>query len=97
MSQLVNKKQLKPSLIFESAETSYVQYIYSGNLLTDVITWKDNTLVQKVQEENYSYLSNRVSIITTKQYDRTGVLIETLTEVLSYTGNNVTINNKILS
>jgi hypothetical protein len=40
----------------------------------------------------YTYAGNKVTQIVTKQYNAAGVLIvgETMTEVIAYTGNQVT-------
>jgi hypothetical protein len=96
-NSLLRKKQLKPSLFFNNAETSFVEYLYSGNFITDIITWTDNLKTQKIQEESFTYANNKVVTIITKQYDRTGVLVETLTETLTYVGNNISTNDKVLT
>jgi hypothetical protein len=96
-NSLLRKKQLKPSLFFNNAETSFVEYLYSGVNLTDMIIWTDNTKVQKIFEENYTYVSSRVNTVTTKQYDRTGVLIETLTTSLTYSGSKLISEDRVLT
>lgn len=97
MADLLKKKQLKPSLFFNSNETSFVEYIYSGSNVTDIIIWTDNTKVQKIYEENYTYLSGKVDTITTKQYDRLGALVETLTSTLTYTGSKLISEDRVLT
>jgi len=96
MAGLLQKKQLQPSLFFNNAETSFVEYIYSGNFITDINTWTDNLKTQKIQEEIYTYLGNKVDTITTKQYNRVGILVETLIETLTYSGNKIDIIDRIL-
>jgi hypothetical protein len=94
---LLRKKQLKPSLFFNNDETSFVEYIYSGSNLTDMIIWTDNTKMQKIFEESYTYLSGRVATITAKQYDRAGLLVETLTSALTYSGTKLISEDRVLT
>ena len=94
---LIQPPQLQPALFFNNAETSFVEYIYSGAFISDIITWTDNLKTQKIQEESYTYISNRPATIITKQYDRDGNLVETLTETLTYIGNNISTIDRILT
>jgi len=78
-------------LVHEIAETSFDEFSYTGNRVDDIITWTTVSKTQKIREQLFTYIGNQVSVITTKQYDGTGVLIvgETLTETFAYTGNQV--------
>lgn len=84
-------------LVHNIAETSYIEYVYSGNIVTDIITWTDSGKTIKVREENYTYSSGKVTTIITKQYDELGSLAETLTETLNYTAGKLTSEDLVLA
>lgn len=78
------------TLVHDLAEDAFVQFIYSGNKLTDEIYWTDNTMVLKIRETQFTYIGNKVDQEVVKQYDGSGTLVETLTRDYTYTGNQVT-------
>jgi len=79
-------------LVHNIAETSFDEFLYTGARVDSAITWTTPAKTQKIREELYTYTGNKVTTIVTKQYDGAGVLIvgETMTEVLVYSGNQVT-------
>jgi len=44
----------------------------------------------KIREEQYSYVSGKVSQVITTQYDGVGAVKMTMTENYTYSGSNVT-------
>ena len=84
-------------LVHRIAETSFEEITRSGNLVTDVIVWVDNSKLVKIRETNITYTGNQATTVVTKQYDGLGVLVETLTETLSYTGNNLDDIDRVLT
>lgn len=76
-------------LVHNVAEDSYEEYTYSGNQVTSIVVWEDNTKAKKIREELFTYSGNKVTQIVTKHYDSGGSLVETLTEDFTYSGNKV--------
>ena len=70
-------------------ETSYEEYVYTGNRVDDIIIWTNNTKTTKIREINFTYSGSLVTTIVTKQYDGGGTLVDTITETLNYTGNKL--------
>lgn len=77
------------TLTHDIVETSFEEYLYSGNKVTDIIIWTDNGKTQKVRESSFTYTGSKVTTIVLKQYDGAGALKDTVTETLSYTGNQL--------
>ena len=75
-------------LVHGIAETSFDEYVYTGNRVDAIITWTDNGKTVKIREELFAYTGNKVDTITTKHYDGAGALItgETMVETFSFTG-----------
>lgn len=82
---------------FNVAQNSYTQYIKSGGRLTDIIIWTNVGMAQKIRQETYTYANNRPATITTTQYDYLGALVETYTETLVYSGDNLSTVTGVLS
>ena len=76
-------------LVHGIAETSFDEVIRTGNQVTDVITWTSNLKTLKIRESTFTYTGNQVTTVVTKQYDGAGVVVETITETIAYTGNQV--------
>jgi hypothetical protein len=80
-------------LVHDIAETSYTEVTYTSNRPTDIIIWTSVAKATKIRECNLTYTGGLVTTAVTKQYDGSGVLVETLTSTPSYTGgiiNNIT-------
>jgi hypothetical protein len=86
-------------LVHEIAETSFDEFNYTGNQVDDIITWTTAGKTQKIREQLFTYSSNKISVIVTKQYDGAGVLIvgETLTETFAYSGSKVASITRVLT
>jgi hypothetical protein len=86
-------------LVHEIAETSFDEFNYTGNQVDDIITWTTAGKTQKIREQIFTYSSNKISVIVTKQYDGVGVLIvgETLTETFAYSGSKVASITRVLT
>ena len=86
-------------LVHEISETSYDQYVYTGNRVDAIVTWTTALMVTKIREQIFTYTGNLVSTVVTKQYDGLGVILtgETMTETFAYTGNKVTSVTRTLA
>lgn len=73
-------------LVHEIAEDSFDQIIRTGLLVSDIITWTDNTLTTKIREQNIVYTGFLPTQITYTQYDGAGVAVEIVVETIAYTG-----------
>lgn len=70
-------------------ETSYDEFTYSGNQLTNLTVWTSAAKTLKIREEQYTYSGNQVTTYVEIQYDGAGVEKERNTESYSYSGNKV--------
>jgi hypothetical protein len=86
-------------LVHAIAETSFEEYIYTGNRVDAIIIWTNSGKTQKVREENFTYTGSKVTSVVTKQYDGAGALVtgETMTETYSYSGNKVADVDRVMS
>lgn len=84
-------------LVHNIAETSYEQFTYSGNRVTNAIIWTDSGMTTKIREEQFTYSGNKVATAITIQYDGAGSAVETLTETYSYSGNKVINIDRVLT
>jgi hypothetical protein len=75
-------------LVHEIAESSVTEYEYTGARVDAIRIYTDAGKLTKIREQEFTYVGNKATQITTKQY-AAGVLVETLTEDLAYTGSNV--------
>jgi|CXWL01.1.fsa_nt_gi hypothetical protein len=62
----------------------YEEVVYSGNKTTNVTIWTDNTKVQKIREQAFSYSGNNITQVITSYYDGAGVVSKTMTEIIVY-------------
>jgi hypothetical protein len=77
-------------LVHNIAETSYEEYTYSGQKVTNLTVWTSTEKVTKIREEQFTYTGNNATTIVTIQYDALGIATETLTENINYSGNRAT-------
>ena len=84
-------------LVHGVAEDGYEEYSYTGNQLTAAVVWTDDGMTVKIREELFAYTTGRLSQVVTKQYDAGGLLVETLTEDYTYTGNKLTVIDRVLT
>lgn len=76
-------------LVHDIAEDSYTEVERTGNQVDAVRTYTSVAKTTKIREEDYTYTGNKITQVVTKQYDGAGVLAETYTEVIAYTGQQV--------
>lgn len=76
-------------LVHRLSENCYVEYVKSGNQVTDVITWDSISKTKKIREENYVYSGALLDYYSIKQYDSNGQLSTTETHTLVYSGTTV--------
>ena len=76
-------------LVHPIAENSYTEIERTGSRVDAIRTYTSAAKTLKIREQEFTYTGNQVTTITTKQYDGAGVLVETYTETLSYTGAQV--------
>lgn len=89
--------RLLDQLVHNIAETSYVEVIRSGGNVTDIITWASSAKLLKIRECNITRTSGKVSQVVIKQYDGSGIVVETLTKIIARTGGSVTSIDVVLS
>lgn len=78
-------------LVHDVAENSFVEYIRTGNKVTAVNTWTSNAKTARIRKVDFTYTGNKVTGIVTRQYGPDGTtVLETLTETLVYSGNDLT-------
>lgn len=61
----------------------------SGNDITDIVVWTDNSKTTKIRETNITRSGGKVSQVVEKQYDGSGVLVQTLTSSITRTSGRV--------
>ena len=70
-------------------ETSFDEYIYTGNVVTNIIVWTSAAKTLKIREEQLTYSGNKVTQVVMIQYDGAGVEKERNTEAFVYSGVKV--------
>lgn len=85
-------------LVHLIAENAYVEYIRTGNKVTQVITWTSVLKIAKIRQVDITYTGNKATLIVTRQYAPNGsTVVETLTETLVYSGNDLTDTTAVLT
>lgn len=82
-------------LVHNIAETCYVEINKSGGKTNSIIYWDSISKLKKIREELISYSGNFISQNIIKQYNSSGILVETFTE--SYTRDNNSFITSITS
>lgn len=70
-------------------QDSYDEVTRSGGKTTQVVTWESSSKVRKIREELITRVNGHISQLVTKNYDGSGALHETLTEVFTRTSDRV--------
>lgn len=83
-------------LVHDVAENSYTEVEETAGKTTAVRTYTDSGKTEKIREEEYTYTAGKVTTIVTKQY-AVGVLAETYTETVTYSGAKVSNITGVLS
>lgn len=77
------------SLVHELSETSYGEVTRDGGgKITDWVVWTSAAKITKVRELNLTRALNRLATFTWKHYNGSGVLVQTLTGVITRDGQN---------
>lgn len=84
-------------LVHEVSEDSFTEYEYTGNRVDAIRIYTNSGKTTKIRESEFTYTANKVTQIVTKQYDGSGILAETYTETITYSGNLVTDVSGVLS
>lgn len=78
------------TLVHDIDETSYDEVTYgSGGRVVSYVVWETAAKLKKIREEQYTYVSGKVSQVVTFQYDGAGVVKMTMTEAYAYSGGKV--------
>lgn len=85
------------SLVHNLSETCYIELTRDGSSRAqDEIVWTNNTKTTKIREMNITRdVNGKVSQIVCKQYDASGALIQTLTEVITRDGQGRYLSSAI--
>ena len=70
-------------------ETSYYEPTYSSGLLRQEGWWDDALKTTPIRVISYSYTGPRITTEEQKQYDGSGVLVETMTGTYTYSGARI--------
>ena len=84
-------------LVHHVAESSFDEYIYNGSQLVSLTTWADGTKTRKIRESLFTYNGGRLQQVVTTQHDGSGAVVETLTEIFTYTVARVTSIDRVLT
>jgi hypothetical protein len=76
-------------LTHEIDESSYDEVTRVGGKVISVTVWDGPSKLHKIREVLVTRVSGKVSQLATKQYDSSGALKETLTEVFSRVGGKI--------
>lgn len=77
-------------LVHNLAESSYSELTYSGDKVTQLTVWQSSSKNTKVRQLEVKYNGDKVSQTMLRQYDGSGVEVETLTEDYTYSGDQIT-------
>jgi len=84
------KHELVDSLVHQLAESTYTEVTRSAGQISNITVWTDVGKTTKVRETLITRSGGQVSQVVEKQYDGTGVLVQTLTHDITRTGGLVT-------
>lgn len=89
--------RLLDQLVHEIAETCYYETTYSGWRLTQEGWWTDSSKTTPIRVIDYTYSGPRISTEVRRQYDGSGILVETLTLTYVYSGWRVDHIDEVLT
>lgn len=78
------------SLVHDLAETCYTEISRTSGRVASITVWTSPAKLIKVREAILTRTSGLVSQVVENQYDGAGVLVQTLTHVITRTGGSVT-------
>ena len=77
------------TLVHFLARDGYSDITYTGNKLTNYTVYRNPSKTIKDRQYVISYTGYKVQQVVVTQYDNIGVLLNTLTETYSYSGNRI--------
>ena len=83
-----NVHRAEDQLVHDIAEASFTEYERTGSRVDAIRVYTSVAKTTKIREQDFTYAGTKVTTIITKQY-AAGVLAETYTETLAYTGQQV--------
>lgn len=78
------------TLVHNLAETSYEEVTRTSGLITNVTVWQSAAKLLKVRETTITRTGGLVNTVADKQYDESGVLIQTVTQTYNRTSGLIT-------
>lgn len=77
-------------LVHLIAENSFEEVSYQGNRITAMIIWTDSSKTTRIRDESYTYGNgNEISTLISRQYNASGIVVETLTENYTWANGRV--------
>lgn len=86
-----------PTLVHNLSQTSYEEITRTSGLITNVTVWQTVAKLIKVRETTITRSGGLVSTVVDKQYDASGVLVQTLTQTFNRTSGLITSVNVVES
>jgi len=83
------------TLVHNLAETSYEEITRTSGLITNVTVWQSVAKLAKVRETVITRTGGLVNTVTDKQYDDSGVLVQTITQTYNRTSGLITSVNVV--
>lgn len=71
------------TLTHNISENSYVQLVRTSGKVTSIVIWDSSAMTLKIREFIITRTSGKVASVVAKQYDNSGNIVETLTQVIS--------------
>ncbi len=85
-------------LVHGIAENCYIEITRSSGRVTNITIWTTSSKTLKIREFIISRdINNKVQIVTTKQYNSSGVLVETFTQTITRTSGKITSISGVMS
>jgi hypothetical protein len=76
------------TLVHDINENSYDEVVRAGPRVTNVITWDSSAKTTRIRDVSFTYSGSRVTQVTTRQYNASGSVLQTLTETFTYVGGS---------
>ena len=85
------------SLVHAISETSYEEVTYSSGKISAITVWETDDKLKKIREELYTYTGSKITQIVTNHYDGSGVIVQTVTESITYDGSKIESIDRVKS
>lgn len=77
------------TLTHKVAESSFVSFVYSAGVLTQVVVWASSSMLLKIRQSILTYTAEVLTRVVQAQYDALGEITSTLTKVFTYSGDDI--------